>query len=59
MVKIHYELPRHSLDKALPEMIVGNGHLHLLVSHVGITMAQKHNLFRLNIIFNQYYCRVV
>lgn len=32
--------PWHSLDKTLSKMIVGNGHLHLFVSCVRITMAQ-------------------
>jgi hypothetical protein len=32
-------LPWHPLDKALTKMVVGNGHLHLLISSVGVTVA--------------------
>ena len=37
-------LPRHSLDKALSKVVVGDGDLHLLVSNIGITMTQQHHL---------------
>lgn len=39
-------LPWHSLHKPLAEVIVGNCDLHLLVSHIGVTVAQEHNLFQ-------------
>ena len=42
-----YVLPRHSLDKTFTEMVIRNGHLHLLVSSVGVTMTQQHDLFYL------------
>lgn len=42
------KIPRHPLDKAFTKVIEGNGDLHLLVSHIGITMAQEHNLLKHN-----------
>ena len=37
-------LPWHSLDKSLSKMVICNGHLHLLVSCVRITVAQQNHL---------------
>ena len=33
------ELPGHSLDKTFTKMVIGNGHLHLLISFIGVTVA--------------------
>ena len=36
--------PWHPLNETFSKVIVSNGHLHLLVSHIGITMTQQHHL---------------
>ena len=38
-------LPWHPLDQTLTKMVIGNCHLHLLVSFIRITVAQQHHLF--------------
>jgi hypothetical protein len=38
-------LPWHSLDQSLSKMVVRNGHLHLLVSGIRVTVAQEHYLY--------------
>lgn len=37
-------LPGHSLNKTFTKMVIGDGHLHLFVPCVGVTVAQQHNL---------------
>lgn len=43
-VKTKDMLPGHSLNKTFTKMVIGDGHLHLLVPCVGVTVAQQHNL---------------
>ena len=42
-----YMLPGHPLNKALSEMVICDSNLHLLVSRIGITVTQKHNLIHI------------
>ena len=37
-------LPWHSLNQTFTEVVEGNGHLHHLISYVGVAMAQQHHL---------------